>query len=148
MKSMFHKNDVLDLKARVEKLSLNSVSHWGKFTVQQMICHLVDQHEFALGHKGISPEVVKGPPMFIRTFIRLYVPFPREKIKTSPIMLTTSPGDWHHDKIHLLELMDEFTDSQNREKWVVHPFFGPLNGQDWARLTWRHMDYHLTQFGV
>ncbi len=148
MKSMFHKDHVLDMKARVEKLTLNSVSRWGKFNVQQMVCHLLDQMEFALGKKTSVLELVKGPPMFIRNFVRLYLPFPKGKIQTNPMMLTTQPGDWEKDKVRLLELMDEFMESEKKEKWGFHPFFGALTGMEWARLAWRHMNHHLSQFGV
>jgi hypothetical protein len=29
-----------------------------------------------------------------------------------------------------------------------HPFFGPLNPQQWAILAYKHVDHHLRQFGV
>ena len=29
-----------------------------------------------------------------------------------------------------------------------HPFFGPLNTNEWRRFIWKHMDHHLRQFNV
>jgi hypothetical protein len=29
-----------------------------------------------------------------------------------------------------------------------HPFFGPLNPEQWAILMYKHIDHHLRQFGV
>ncbi len=32
--------------------------------------------------------------------------------------------------------------------WPKHPLFGPLSGEEWGALSWKHLDYHLRQFGV
>jgi hypothetical protein len=29
-----------------------------------------------------------------------------------------------------------------------HPFFGQMSRTEWGRLTWKHLDHHLRQFGV
>ncbi|WP_424351099.1 DUF1569 domain-containing protein [Lutimonas sp.] len=29
----------------------------------------------------------------------------------------------------------------------MHPFFGELNREEWARLVYKHLDHHLKQFG-
>jgi hypothetical protein len=29
-----------------------------------------------------------------------------------------------------------------------HPFFGKLNNKDWGRVTWKHLNHHLVQFGA
>jgi len=30
----------------------------------------------------------------------------------------------------------------------THPFFGTLSADEWGKLTWKHIDHHLRQFGV
>ena len=30
----------------------------------------------------------------------------------------------------------------------THAFFGRLNGDEWGRLMYKHIDHHLRQFGV
>jgi hypothetical protein len=148
MKNMFDKVLVSEMKKRVERLTPNAVSRWGKFTVHQMLCHLMDQMSYALGRKEEATEVVKGPPMFLRTFIRLYIPMPKGKINTSPVMLETQPGEWEKDKAQVIRLMEDFLKNSGKENWPIHPFFGRMNGRDWARLAWRHNNHHLSQFGV
>jgi hypothetical protein len=31
---------------------------------------------------------------------------------------------------------------------AVHPTFGPLSPEEWGRLSWKHVNHHLVQFGV
>ena len=32
--------------------------------------------------------------------------------------------------------------------WGRSSFMGPMTGRDWSRLQAKHLDHHLTQFGV
>lgn len=148
MKNMFDKIQVEIMKTRAGKLHPNSTPRWGKFNVHQMICHLQDQMTYALGLKEEITEIAKGPPMFLRHLFRLYVPMPKGKIQTSPLMLETQPGEWEEDKERVIRLMNDFPVNREKEVWPSHPFFGPLTGLDWARLVWRHNRHHLSQFGV
>jgi hypothetical protein len=86
--------------------------------------------------------------MFIRHLLRLYVPLPKGKVQSLPVFLESQPEDWEKDKAILIRLIDRFLESRNQEEWPMHPFFGHLTGRDWARVTWRHSNHHLSQFGV
>ncbi len=148
MKNMFDKTQTEIMKTRIEKLQSNAAPQWGKFNVHQMICHLQDQMSYALGQKEEDTELAKGPPMFLRNVIRLYLPMPKGKIQTLPAMLTTQPREWENDIEQVIRLIDDFPGNREKDVWPFHPFFGPLTGLDWARLTWRHNNHHLSQFGV
>ncbi|MCX6583262.1 MAG: DUF1569 domain-containing protein [Candidatus Aminicenantes bacterium] len=148
MKNLFNEIHLEEMKARVEKLDSESVARWGKFSVQRMVCHLLDNLEYALGITEGKTEAAAGPPMFIRHLIRLYIPFPKGKIRTSPGMLKRQPGEWEKDKRGVIELLDQFLENRDKEPWPIHPFFGRLSGPAWSRLIWRHFNHHLSQFGV
>jgi len=148
MKSVFNKQDVSEMRARIERLTFETPAKWGKFNPHQMLCHLQDQMSYALGMKEEAAELIKGPPMFIRALLRLYLPWPKGKVQTVPAMLETQPKDWEQDVAKTIELMERFPEQSGKDQWPNHPFFGPLKGLDWAKLVWRHNDHHLTQFGV
>jgi len=148
MKNMFNKDNLSAMKARVEKLSHESTAKWGAFTVHGMICHLQDALKYALGQMEPVTEVVKGPPMFLRKILGLYIPIPKGKIQTTPLMLSTKPKEWNKDVELLLQLLDQFNESAEKAEWPMHPFFGNFNGKEWACLSYRHADHHLSQFGV
>ncbi len=136
------------MKARVEKLTPDSAARWGTFSAHRMLCHLQDQMMYGLGMMEEVQELEKGPPMFIRHLLRLFVPIPRGKVPTSQALKKKQPGDWEKDKAKVIQLMDGFLENRDKEKWPFHPFFGPLTGLAWSRVTWRHNNHHLTQFGV
>lgn len=148
MKSLFNEVHLEEMKARIEKLNTESVARWGKFSVQRMVCHLLDNLGYALGLTEGLKEAAAGPPMFIRHLVRLYMPFPKGKIQTSPGMLKRQPGEWEKDKRELIELLDQFYKNRDKGTWPIHPFFGRLSGPAWAGLIWRHFNHHLSQFGV
>jgi hypothetical protein len=148
MKTLFNELHLEEIKIRFQKLNADSVPRWGEFTAPRMVCHLVDVLEYTFGLKEGAKEPVAGPPMFIRHLIRLYLPFPKGKIKTRPEMLKTEPGQWEKDKRRVLELLNLYLENREKMSWPVHPFFGPLSGSAWAKLGWRHMNHHLSQFGV
>ncbi|MBN1297347.1 hypothetical protein JXA80_11250 [bacterium] len=146
MGSMFIEKDVQILKERLKKLTPETRPNWGTFTAGQMLCHLGDAMAVALAEpkRGVQP--LSGPPMIIRHMIRRYLPWPRH-IRTLPEMIVTQPGEFQKDMIRVLTYMDTMLRTR-RTDWPVHAFFGPLDDVAWARLTWRHINHHLHQFGL
>ena len=114
--------------------------------MSQMVCHLVDQMDYALTHAE-EVKLMGGPPMFIRHLVRLYLPWPKGA-PTMKEMLVTEPASLAADVEKVARLMDDFNRGADKTDWPVHPFFGALDAGGWAKLTWRHNDYHLKQFGV
>ena len=47
-------------------------------------------------------------------------------------------------KKELLNYLERVRQQKNLNE---HPFFGELNRKEWARLTYKHLDHHLKQFG-
>ena len=146
MKTMFNSRDVAALKERLGRLTVDSKPKWGSMSVSQMVCHLYDQLRYALAFQG-EVKVMDGPNMFMRHLIRLYLPWPKGA-RTVKEMMITSPESLEGDIERLMALMDDFFHASGQKQWAVHPFFGPLNGKAWAKLGWRHTDFHLKQFGV
>lgn len=146
MKSMFCEEDVSRLKERVQRLTPEHSPRWGRMRAGKAVCHLADSVEYALSEPDPSVEVMKGPPMVVRHVFRLWLPWPKGA-PTVDEMMQTEPGDFDTDRNRLLRKMDCML-KKRRDTWPVHPFFGPLDGLAWARLTWRHIDHHLKQFGL
>ena len=63
-------------------------------------------------------------------------------------MFTTAPSGWGDDVATLHALIDRVGEKDPTVEWAVHPMFGPLSGQEWGLLCWKHMDHHLRQFGA
>ena len=116
----------------------------------QMIIHLKDQLDIALGH---MPAKAQGP-VFLHTVIGKYlalyvVSWKKGKLKTPLEMDADYKGmvvtNFESDKHLLLIRMQEFTTAAS---FSPHPFFGNLSRKDWGRLAWKHINHHLLQFGA
>ncbi len=73
----------------------------------------------------------------------------RRNSQTDKSVLVTDERDFAAEKQRLLESIDRFV-TGGPESCSRHPhfFFGPLTPDEWASLTYQHLDHHLRQFGV
>jgi hypothetical protein len=135
------------LAARIEQLSPGAQPRWGRMNASQMLAHTRHQLEVGLG-------VLKIPPMagFLRFrplnwFIIYWMRWPKGA-PTAPQLVDPATGAWEEEKRMLLEAIERFGARAPSETWGEHPAFGVLPGKDWGVLAWRHLDWHLRQFGV
>ena len=150
MENLFIQKDYEAIILRINSISPLSEKVWGKMEVSQMVVHLKDQLDIALGNK---PATAQGPIIFrtiIARRITLYLlPWRRGKLKTPREMDALSNGiiitDFESDKHLLLMRMEEFISAKG---FAAHPFFGKISNKDWGRLAWKHIDHHLLQFGA
>jgi hypothetical protein len=150
MQNIFNHKDYQSLLDRLNTISPLSERLWGKMDVSQMIIHLKDQLDIALGNKHAAAQ---GPFLFrtiLGRYLALYVlPWRKGKEKTPREMNAELKGsvitDFENDKHLLLIRLHEFATA---ESFSDHPFFGAMNKQQWGRLAWKHIDHHLRQFGA
>ncbi|MEO6229969.1 MAG: DUF1569 domain-containing protein [Ferruginibacter sp.] len=148
MQNIFNQHDYQSILDRIHKISPASERIWGEMEVNQMIVHLKDQLDIALGNMKAAAQ---GPFFFRTTLVRylvLYVVDWRKGKEITPKeMDATLKGavvtDFESDKHLLIIRLQEFTKATSFE---VHPFFGKLNKKDWGRLAWKHFNHHLLQF--
>ena len=152
MKTLFSEDERTAFARRIDLLQPDSTGQWGKMDAAHMICHVTDQLRVALGD---IPTSISAPSVFRFRLIRrvvvqlgTWLPWPKGRIETVPEMLTTSPSEWDDDLSALQGLLDTFGKQDPDAEWAAHPMFGRLSGREWGALSWKHLDYHLRQFGV
>jgi uncharacterized protein DUF1569 len=144
---MFHAATRERFQRRIDRLTTDSQRQWGKMSVDQMVCHLSDQLRLGLGELSARP--VPGLFRFapLRRFAVDYMPWPhgtkgpRESFTTRPVGLKSDISTLH-------ALLERFGSRGQQRDWPEHPLFGTMSGPLWARLTCKHFDHHLRQFGV
>jgi len=52
------------------------------------------------------------------------------------------------EKSKLIDALNEFSKKQDNTNWPLHPLFGKFNTDQWGKMQYKHLDHHLTQFGV
>ena len=133
---------------RIRALTPDAQRRWGRMSAPRMVCHLSDQLRIALGQLPTQP--VSGPLRYtpMKHFVIDILPWPKGRIQGPPEAFTSSPGQWAQDVATLLALLEAFGARGGQRTWAPHPNFGRMSGALWGRLTCRHFDHHLTQFGV
>lgn len=144
--SLMKAEDRTLLFARLERLRPDAKPAWGSLDAPRMLCHLADQLRVALGELPAVPR----HSFLSRTLGRLVVVHtgfqpPPGKVKTAPEMLSSKPGTWQAD-LDTCKVLSLRVGAGAAT--AVHPTFGPLTPEEWGKLTWKHMSYHLRQFGV
>ena len=148
MQSMFDDDTRRLFIGRIGRLRPDATRQFGKMNVHQMVCHLAAQLRITLGDIPAKP--VPGPLRFppIKYLVIDVLPWPKGRIKGPPEAFLTPVIEWDRDISELKQLLERFAESRTHESWADHPMFGTMSGPLWARLTSRHFDHHLKQFGV
>jgi hypothetical protein len=134
------------LQARVRALRPDSPRRWGKMSVDQMLWHVSDAMEVALGTRPAPFQ--KAPlPRPIMKFVVLNLPWPRGA-PTMPMFLPQRSYEFKAERDRCLRLIDALSAKRLEDEWPDNPVFGKVHGRDVSRLHAKHLNHHLTQFGV
>ncbi|MES2778818.1 MAG: DUF1569 domain-containing protein [Bacteroidota bacterium] len=135
---------------RIQKLTPTTQGQWGKMNVAQMLAHAAVVMEKAMSKEKESRKLISYilGPLFkgMITNTKPYSP----GSPTSPSFITTGQErDFETEKARLIKRIQEF--SQGGPANVspyAHPFFGKMSVNDWNMSQSKHLNHHLTQFGV
>ena len=144
-------SDVVDaLTDRIEQLRAETKPQWGVMNATQMLAHCCVTYEMVFENKH------KRPNALMRFVLKLAVkqtvvgdaPY-KHSIRTAPAFVIRDERDFGTEKQRLVvylrrvQLMGE---QQFEGKESLS--FGPLTAHEWNVLFYKHLDHHLTQFGV
>ena len=149
--SLFDDDIQHTVKRRLGALQPESHAQWGRMSAHQAVCHLADTLRMVLGERPTA----FTSTLFLRTVARLFaltlpILWPKG-VETAPEIDQerggTTPGAFQDDEDTLVALIDRFVGMSGRDM-ATHPIFGTLTRGEWGRWGYRHLDHHLTQFGV
>jgi hypothetical protein len=146
MKNLFDPAIRHEVNSRIQALNVNSKGQWGKMTVAQMLKHLSLPLNMALTNpkptRGFMAKIMG--PIFKGSVIG---PKPFKKNGyTPPELKVDTLEEFDTQKARLVEMLGRFTTANVSDQ--VHPFFGHLTHEEWGQSQHKHLDHHLTQFGV
>ncbi|WGK63595.1 DUF1569 domain-containing protein [Croceiramulus getboli] len=146
MKNLFDQQTYEETRQRVQQLTPESTPLWGQMTVAQMLHHCQFPFKIALSDE---PRKRSWNPLFL-LFKKSLIndkPF-RKNLPTSKQLKVTEKKDFEKEQRILLDLVDSFYKKRDQKAWQPHPLFGHFTPREWGRLEFKHLDHHLTQFGV
>jgi hypothetical protein len=135
------------LRSRVEALGPDSIRRWGKMSIDQMLWHINQSFEQALGRVGSQP--VKEPlPAALMRIVVLNVPWPKGSPTAPELVADGARHDFDVERARCLELIEAFAAKRIDDSWPISGSFGRMTGRDWSRLQAKHLDHHLRQFSA
>lgn len=135
---------------RIEKLDSQSQPIWGKMNVAQMLAHCCVSYEYVYENKYKPPGFLMK--LILKNMVKNTVvnetAYKRNN-RTAPDFLITDERDFQIEKERLIayiEKTQELGKSYFKDK-ESHSF-GKLTCTEWNNMFYKHLDHHLTQFGV
>jgi Protein of unknown function (DUF1569) len=149
--NIFSKDVNDDLIARINKLTKDTKPQWGKMNVAQMLAHCCVTYQYVY-----EPQTFKKPNFVMQWVLRTFVkpgvvnevPY-KHNIRTGPDFIIADVRDFEKEKsrlIHFLKMSQQ--DGEQFFEGKESFSFGPLKVADWNNMFYKHLDHHLTQFGV
>ena len=150
MKNLFEESRVKEVQERLAQLSAGSQRQWGTMNVAQALAHCSAGLEWAVGDK-VPPRMFVGRILgFIVKPLALRNDDPiRKNSPTAKDLVVNDQRDFEMERVRLSGLINRFA-AAGPKGCTKHPhsFFGRLTPDQWAILTYKHLDHHLRQFGV
>jgi hypothetical protein len=146
-KVLYDEETYQEVLGRIDALSGESRPEWGRMSVGQMLAHCAEILEVTNG------KPLEGTPWLVKLFgplIRKMVvgdrPYPRGT-RTHPQYLQTADRDFAAEKTRLLAALEAFRAAEHGPA-TQHVLFGKMDREEKGWSSYKHLDHHLTQFGV
>ena len=150
MTSLFISETQLSVLDRINNLNENSQPKWGTMDVAQMLNHCQKPLEVANGNLELNTKISLPKKLMFKLFKPLmYNDKPWQKnLGTVREFKITDTKEFLSEKEKLVQVINEFSTKKEKQDWPNHPFFGKFNSEQWGKMQYKHLDHHLTQFGV
>ncbi len=132
--------------ARIGKLTSQTQPQWGSMSAAQMLAHCAEIQEVTNG-KALqnTPFMVKLFKGMIRNMVVNEKPYPKNT-RTHPQYKQTVEQDFETEKGRLLGALAKFIEEEGTPG--RHPLFGAMSVEEKGWSMYKHLDHHLSQFGV
>ncbi len=135
---------------RIEALTPDSKPLWGKMSVAQMLAHCNVAYDMVYTGQHTRPNPLLR--WVLRTMVKDKVvgpaPYPRNT-PTAPAFRIKDERDFSKERARLIAYVRRVaSEGASALEGRESPSFGPLTAAEWNVLFSKHLDHHLTQFGV
>lgn len=150
MKNIFELEVTQEIIKRINQLTPETTPKWGKMDVAQMLAHSNVTYEFLYEDKHKKPNPIAK--FFLKLFVKNIVcgdkPYKKQS-QTAPAFIIKSTKNFETEKSKLIENLEKTQKLganyfDNKESHS----FGRLTIKEWNNMFYKHLDHHLTQFGV
>ncbi|TDW51330.1 uncharacterized protein DUF1569 [Flavobacterium sp. 270] len=150
MNNIFLKEDCQTIINRINQLKPDSVALWGKMSVSQMLAHC------SVSYEMVYEDIHKKPNGFMKLILKSFVknkvvsdkPYPRNN-PTAPQFIIKDDRNFAIEKSRLINYIIKTQElGVNEFEGKESHSFGKLTAIEWNNMFAKHLDHHLSQFGV
>lgn len=150
IENIFDKDGLRVLVSRIQALKPDSQRKWGKMNVAQMLAHCNVGFELAYESKHPAPGRFKR--FMLKTFVKKgvvnEVPY-KKNSPTASVFKVASEQNFIVEQQRLISFLERTHNlSSAHFEGKAYVSFGRLTSTEWNNLFAKHLDHHLTQFGV
>lgn len=150
MKNIFSKKGSDDVISRINKLSKETQPIWGKMSVAKMLAHCCVTYEMI--YSDIHPKPNLLTRFILRSFVKKIVVSEKPFVKngrTSPQFLISDERIFENEKKRLVDYINKTQElGESYFQGKKSNSFGKLTAKEWNNSFYKHLNHHLTQFGV
>lgn len=151
--NVFNKEVSDQLIERISQLNAASKPQWGKMNASQLMAHCNVTYEY-LFEPGKYQKPTGLKKWLIKTFVKATVVGDKPYKKNSPTApdfkaAGESNADFEKEKERLISFINKVQEmGEDQFEGKESHSFGPLTKKEWNTMFYKHLDYHLNQFGV
>jgi hypothetical protein len=150
MQNIFLPETVAQLTERLGVLRPETRPQWGKMNASQMLAHCNVAYEMAFENKHPRPNFLMRliAQMFAKSTVCGDKPYTKGQ-QTAPAFIITDERDFEVEKNRLIAYLKK-TEELGQEYFEGKESlsFGKLTSAQWNTMFFKHLNHHLTQFGV
>ena len=151
MKNLFDRNQANEMIARIDNLTNETQPNWGKMNVAQMLAHSCVAYQMVYEEENY-PKATGFKRFMLKLFLKNLVcnekPY-KKNSRTAPHFLITDERIFETEKSKLIGFINKTQElGASHFEGKESNSFGALNSTEWNNSFSKHLDHHLTQFGV
>lgn len=151
MKNIFEKSVTDEVIERINQLKPDSQPVWGKMNVAQMLAHCSVAYQMVYD-EAKYPKPNGFAQFLLKTFVKKMIvgekPYGKNG-RTSSAFLIVDEREFNTEKTKLIDFLNK---TQGLGEAHFHNkashSLGILSSTEWNGMFYKHLDHHLSQFGV
>jgi len=148
--NIFSKEVAADIISRINKLTQTTQAIWGTMSASQMLAHCNVTYEVVYENKHPKPNFILRLILiaFVKKYVTNEIPY-KKSSQTAPAFIIKDERNFEIEKKRLIDFIEK-----TQQLGEMHfdgkdsLSFGKLNTQEWNNMFYKHLNHHLSQFGV
>lgn len=150
LKNIFDKEVTDEVVERINKLTPETQPQWGKMNVAQMLAHCNVTYDMVFTDHYVKAKAFKKFLLtsLIKNTVVSEKPYKRNS-RTAPQFLIVDERVFNDERTKLIEYLHKVQGLGGLHfDGMESNSFGKLTMLEWNNMFYKHIDHHLTQFGV